>query len=176
MLAWVLQDYSANSGARDSQFVVVSYRFAQWALTRWGPLGRLVSGPYRFSTSLLVGVEIPLRCTIGPNLQIHHPHSIVLSEQVVLGAGCILRQNVTIGTIRHRDGSQSAAPVVGNGVEFGAGCVVVGAITVADSARIAALALVRDDVPAHGVAVGNPASVVRISVPPAGERQRQPQP
>lgn len=176
MLAWVLQDYAANSGARDSQFVVVSYRFAQWALTRWGPLGRLVSGPYRFSTSLLIGVEIPLRCTIGPNLRIHHPHSIVLSEQVVLGADCILRQNVTIGTILHRDGSQSGAPVVGDGVEFGAGCVVVGAISVADSARIAALALVRADVPAHGVAIGNPARVVRVDGPLPRERQAQHQP
>ena len=86
----------------------------------------------------------------------------MLNPGVVMGADCILRQNVTIGNVIRRDGTEKGVASVGDGVEFGAGCVVVGLVHVGDNARIAALALVLEDVPARGVMMGNPARLVRI--------------
>ena len=44
---------------------------------------------------------------------------------VVRGADVMLRQNVTIGNIRRGPGDTTACPVIEDGVEFGAGAVVV---------------------------------------------------
>jgi putative colanic acid biosynthesis acetyltransferase WcaB len=79
-----------------------------------------------------------------------------------MGADCILRQNVTVGNIVRRNGDEKGIASVGDGVEFGAGCVVVGNIHIGDHARIAALALVTEDVPPRGVMRGNPAQLIRI--------------
>ena len=79
-----------------------------------------------------------------------------------MGADCVLRQNVTVGNTVRRDGTEKGVASLGDGVELGAGCVVVGPLHVGDHARIAALALVLDNVPDRGVMMGNPARLVRI--------------
>jgi serine acetyltransferase len=89
----------------------------------------------------------------------------VLNPAVVMGSDCVLRQNVTIGNIVRRDGTEKGVASVGTGVDFGAGCVVVGPIHVGDHARIAALSLVFESVPERGVMRGNPARLVRIDDP-----------
>jgi putative colanic acid biosynthesis acetyltransferase WcaB len=160
--AWVLQDWKVNAGYRDSQIVLALFRLAQWSHLRWGSTGRRLNVLYRLFTSLFVGVELPAELRIGPRLRIFHPHSIVLNPGVVLGADCVLRQNVTVGNIVRRDGSEKGIASAGDGVEFGAGCMVVGAVHVGDHARVGAMALVLEDVPARGVVVGNPARLVRI--------------
>ena len=165
LLGWVFQDWAVNDGYRDSQLILAWFRLAQRAHSRGGFLPRLFSAFYRLFTSLFLAIEIPAECTVGPRLRIFHPHSIVLNPGVILGADCILRQNVTIGNVVRRDGSEKGVASVGDGVEFGAGCVVVGAIHVGDHARIAALALVLEDVPIRGVMMGNPARLVRVDNP-----------
>ncbi len=113
----------------------------------------------------VVGVELSPSTRIGPGLRMPHPHGIVLNPATRIGARCLLRHNVTIGNSTRRDGGETGVPVIGDDVEFGAGCVVVGGIQVGDQARIAALSLVTRDVPAWGVAMGNPAQVVRVDQP-----------
>ena len=164
---WVVQDWAVNAGYRDSQLVLVWFRLAQWALRHWGAPGRAFCVVYRLFTSLFVSVELPAELRVGPRLRIFHPHSIVLNPGVVLGADCVLRQNVTVGNVVHRDGTEKGVASAGDGVEFGAGCVVVGPVHVGDHARIGALALVLDDVPERGVVVGNPGRLVRVDDPPA---------
>lgn len=162
---WVYQDWAVNRGHRDSQLVLSGFRLAQWAHDHWGAAGFVYAGFYRLTTSLFGGVELPPECHIGPRLRIFHPHSIVLNPAVVMGSDCVLRQNVTIGNIVRRNGVEKGVASVGKGVEFGAGCVVVGAIHVGDYARIAALSLVIESVPERGVMRGNPAVLVRIDDP-----------
>ena len=65
---------------------------------------------------------------------------------------------MTIGAERR------ASPVIGNGVFFGAGAKIIGAVTIGDGARIGANAVVVDDVPAHAPAVGVPARIVGASI------------
>jgi len=162
---WVFQDWAVNDGYRDSQLILAWFRLAQRAHSGGGLVGRLFCVFYRLFTSLFLAIEIPAEAIVGPRLRIYHPHSIVLNPGVVIGADCILRQNVTVGNVVRRDGTEKGVASVGDGVEFGAGCVVVGAIHVGDHARIAALALVLDDVPPRGVMMGNPAGLVRVDDP-----------
>ena len=55
---------------------------------------------------------------------------------------------------------------MGNDVDLGAGCCVIGDLVVGDHARIGALAIVLKSVPAWAVVVGNPGRVIRIDEPP----------
>lgn len=165
--AWVTQDLAANSGAPESQMVVLLFRAAQW-LDRYGrPRGAaraLVKG-YRALTYLFLHVELPTQLVIGPGLSIHHPYAIVLNPRVVIGRDVVLRHLVTIGNAG--TATDEACPVLGDGVDIGTGAMVLGDITVGDRARIGAGAVVVKDVPAGGVVVGPAASLLRVDPPPA---------
>ncbi len=80
----------------------------------------------------------------------------------MLGNDCHLRHNVTIGNRVDRDGNEVGVATIGDAVELGAGCAVVGDLHVGDHARIGALAVVVMSVPAWAVVVGNPGRVIRI--------------
>jgi serine acetyltransferase len=165
MRQWVFQDWRVNAERRDSRIVLVLFRGAQWALRNWGRPGRWIASIYRLTTSLLLSIEIPPECEIGPRLRLFHPHAIVLNPAVRFGADCILRQGVTVGNTIRRDGTEKGVASLGDAVDLGAGCVVVGDLHVGDHARIGALAVVLEDVPAWGVVVGNPARLVRVDEP-----------
>jgi putative colanic acid biosynthesis acetyltransferase WcaB len=162
---WVLQDWAANAGYLDSRLVLLWFRSAQWGVRHWGVPGRAFAAFYSLYTSLFWSIELPPGLEVGPRLRLYHPHGIVLNPGVRLGADCVLRQNVTIGNVVRRDGTEKGVASAGDDVEFGAGCVVVGDLHVGSHARVAALSLVLRDVPEWGVARGNPAEVVRIDDP-----------
>lgn len=164
-LGYVFQDWSVNAGYRDAQLLLAWFRTAQLVHRRFGVLGMAFVVFYRLFTSLFCSIELPAECVIGPRLRLFHPHSVVLNPGVRMGADCILRQNVTVGNVVRRDGTEKGVASVGNGVEFGAGCVVVGDLHVGDHARIGALSLVLETVPERGVMIGNPARLVRIDDP-----------
>jgi serine acetyltransferase len=170
---WLVQDWAVNKGYPDSQLILVAFRLAQWARAEWGVFGWLVFVPYWLLVSNVLGLELQPLAYIGPRLRMPHPHGIVLNGGVRIGADCLLRHNVTIGNVVRRDGTEVGVASLGDGVELGAGCVVVGAVHVGDHARIGALCVVTKDVPAWGVVVGNPARLVRIDspegAPPAGD-------
>lgn len=164
---YVFQDWAVNAGRPDSRLVLMTFRSSQWAARRWGRPGRLVVLALQVLNSLLFGVELPAACVIGPRLRLFHPHSIVLNPGVRIGADAQLRHNTTIGNIVDRDGTERGNPVIGDGVDLGATCAVLGPIAVGHGARIGALAVVTKDVPDWGIAVGNPARVIRVDEPPA---------
>ena len=73
-----------------------------------------------------------------------------------IGAGCTLRQGVTIGN-RIENGP---VPVIGDRVEFGAYAQVLGDVSVGGGAKIGAMSVVLVDVPPNTTAVGVPAKIV----------------
>lgn len=167
---WVRQDWHVNAGRPECQLLLAWFRLAQWAATRWGALGRVIATPYWLTTSLVVGVELPPRATIGPRLRLYHPQAVVISPGCEIGSDCHLRHGVTVGNRTDRDGNERGIARLGDHVELGAGCAVIGDIVVGDHARIGALATVVKSVPAWGVVVGNPGRVIRVddpAVPPA---------
>lgn len=165
IVSWMLQDWKVNKGRPDSQLLLVSLRLAQRASSRGGPLARLIGSSYWLISSLVLGLEIPAEATIGPRLRLYHPHGIVLNPHCTIGSDCQLRHNVTVGNSVDRSGREVGVATLGDDVELGTGCVVIGSVHVGDHARIGALAVVTKSVPDWAVVVGNPGRVLRIDEP-----------
>lgn len=103
-------------------------------------------------------IDVAPGCEIGPSLTLPHPMGVVLASGVI-GSGVKLFQNVTIGAARPaRPGQRLEVPRLGNCVTVYANSVVVGGITVGDSAVIGANSFVNRDVLAEEVVRGDRAA------------------
>ena len=134
-------------------------RAYQMTATWWPPLRKLVRAfliPRHWFWSAVAGADIPLNAQLGGGAILPHPNGIVIHPRARIGPNCLIFQQVTIGT----RGWNRPAPVIGAGVEIGAGAKLLGPITIGDGARIGANAVVMCDVPAGCTAVGIPARVV----------------
>ena len=142
----------------------IYYRLAHWLhLHRCRFLARCISQWARFWTN----IEIHPGAAIGRRLVIDHGAGIVIGETAEIGDDVLLYQGVTLGGTGKDVGKRH--PTLGNNVMVGSGARVLGPITINDNARIAAGAVVLQDVPANATAVGVPAQIVRIN----GEKVRR---
>lgn len=117
---------------------------------------RMVSQSAKFFT----GIEIHPGATIGRGLVIDHGTGVVIGETAEIGDNCTLYQGVTLGGTGKDVGKRH--PTLGNSVMIGAGAKVLGPLTIGDNAKIAAGAVVLDDIPENSTAVGIPARVVSV--------------
>jgi putative colanic acid biosynthesis acetyltransferase WcaB len=157
---WILQDWQANAGRTDARFVVVAFRIAQFLCRRYPLLYDLYKVPYWLILSAVLGIELPAQITIGKRLQIWHAHAIIINIHAVIGDDCILRHGVTIGNQGSGDEDNPGVPRLGNGVNLGCGCAVLGDIDLADNVTVGALTVVTKSVPAGKVIVGSPARIL----------------
>ncbi len=143
---------------------IIYYRIAHWFhLHRLCFLARCISQWARFWT----GIEIHPGATIGRRLVIDHGTGIVIGETTEIGDDVLLYQGVTLGGTGKDIGKRH--PTLGNNVLVGSGARVLGPIIIHDNARIAAGAVVLQEVPANATAVGVPAQIVRVN----GEKVRR---
>lgn len=119
-------------------------------------LARLISQLGRFFT----GIEIHPGAKIGKGLLIDHGSGVVIGETAVIGDDCTIYQGVTLGGTGKDKGKRH--PTLGNNVMVGSGAKILGPFKVGDNARIAANAVVLEEVPANATAVGVPARIVKI--------------
>ena len=140
--------------------LVTSYRLAHAARKpldrRPSPLALPVGVAYRLVVEWILTTEIPWGTRIGRGLRIYHGVGIVINDRTVIGDNVGIRQHVTLGN----SGENGPCPVIEDDVELGAGCIVIGGITVGRGARVGAGAVVTKDVPAGATVVGNPAHVI----------------
>lgn len=131
----------------------ISHGLYRWRLS---PLAKLAS----LLNFFLFGIEIAVRCPIGPGLFLPHTQGTVIGAWRI-GANATIFQGVTLGA-REVDFSYTAQsrPVIGEGVSIGSGAKVLGGLHVGDHARIGANSVVLRSVPAHALAVGAPARIV----------------
>ena len=109
---------------------------------------------------MITGIEIHPGATIGRGLVIDHGSGVVIGETAEIGDNVTLYQGVTLGGTGKDEGKRH--PTLGDGVMVGAGAKVLGPLTIGNNAKIAAGAVVLDDIPADSTAVGIPAKVVRV--------------
>lgn len=163
MLAQIGEDYRANGRdwTKPGFRTLAIYRFGVWRMTVQtkllrAPLSVVYRAGFRFCRNIY-GIELPYSAIVGRGVVFEHQGGIVVHGRTVIGDGCIIRQNCTFG-IRTVD-DLDAAPVLGNGVDVGAGAVVLGRVHLGDGAVIGANAVVLVDVPAGALAVGVPAQI-----------------
>jgi len=119
-------------------------------------LARLVSQISRFFT----GIEIHPGATIGKRLFIDHGSGVVIGETTEIGDDCTIFQGVTLGGTGKDHGKRH--PTLGNNISVGSGSRILGPVHIGDNAKIAANAVVLNDVPNDSTVVGIPAEIVRI--------------
>lgn len=146
--------YTLYSGFK----AVRAYRRANWFYRHnMKFIARAISQHSRHKT----GIEIHPGATIGKGLFIDHGMGVVIGETAEIGDYCTLYQGVTLGGTGKDHGKRH--PTLGNNVLVGAGAKVLGPFKVGDNARIAAGAVVLEEVPENATAVGVPARVVRLN-------------
>jgi len=106
------------------------------------------------------GIEIHPGATIGRRLVIDHGMGIVIGETAEIGDDCLIYHGVTLGGTGKDQGKRH--PTIGNNVLISTGAKVLGPFKVGDGARIAANAVVLQEVPENATAVGIPAQIVRV--------------
>ena len=116
---------------------------------------RLISQLTRFFT----GIEIHPGATIGKGLLIDHGMGVVIGETAVVGDNCTIYQGVTLGGTGKEKGKRH--PTLGNNVVVGSGAKVLGPFSVGDNSKIAAGAVVLNEVPPDSTCVGVPARIVK---------------
>lgn len=140
---------------------IAIYRFGVW---RMGIKTFLFRAPFsvfyrmlfRFARNVY-GIELPHSAFIGERVVFEHQHGIVIHGAAQIGDDCIIRQGVTIGN--RWVSEPSAAPLIGNRVNVGAGATILGSVIIGDDAAVGANAVVLQDVPPGASAVGNPAVI-----------------
>jgi serine O-acetyltransferase len=156
-------DWRANGSdwTRPGLRALAAYRFGVWRMTVRSPLLRApLSMLYRFAFRYcrnVYGIELPYTAEVGQGVVIEHQGGIVVHGATRIGDRCIIRQNCTLG-VRTVD-RPGDAPILMEGVQLGAGAVVLGRVTIGAGAAVGANAVVLADVPAGALAIGVPATI-----------------
>jgi serine O-acetyltransferase len=143
---------------------VFFYRIANFFyLAKFDLIARIISQTTRFFT----GVEIHPGATIGKNLFIDHGMGVVIGETSTIGDNVTIYHAVTLGGISPSINSDSQRnekrhPTIGNDVVVGSGAQIIGPVKIGNCARIAANAVVVNDVAENTTMIGVPAKAIRV--------------
>lgn len=108
----------------------------------------------------LTGIEIHPGAKIGKGLFIDHGMGVVIGETCEIGDNVTIYHGVTLGGTGKDHGKRH--PTIGNNVMISTGAKVLGPFKVGDNSRIAANAVVLQEIPEDSTVVGIPGKVVRI--------------
>ncbi len=158
----ICQDWSYNDGNLKGKILMVHFRLA--FLLRSHILFTVIGLPfliyYRIFIEWVMGVELQMTTQVGTGCRLEHGQGLVVYSMTVIGSGALLRQNVTIGNKKNKDGSYSDAPIIGNNCDLGAGAMLIGEITIGDNVTVGAGCVVVKDVPSNSIVIGNPMRII----------------
>lgn len=158
--ALVAEDFRTHQKDWGSQgfWALFWHRFGNWRMSVRPRVLRLpLSLVYKLMFKCcqwMGGICLPYTVIVGRRVKLEHFGGMILVADKI-GDDVILRQNTTFGISRLND--LSGRPIIGNGVQVGAGAVVIGRIWIGDGAVVGANAVVTDDVPEGAVVGGVPA-------------------
>ena len=143
---------------------VFFHRIANFfSVAKFDLIARIISQFSRF----LTGIEIHPGAKIGKNLFIDHGMGVVIGETSIIGDNVTIYHAVTLGGISPSTDSNSQRnekrhPTIGNDVVIGSGAQIIGPVVIGNCARIAANAVVVNDVAENTTMVGVPAKAIRV--------------
>jgi serine O-acetyltransferase len=137
----------------DGTCAMILYRLMQWSHRYYlGPLAMIFNKLNAFCCNCIIGRG----AEFGPGFVLIHSTGVVINGTVRGGSDVYIEHQVTIGAERRQ------SPVLGSNVFLGAGCKVIGEVTIGDGVRVGANAVVIDNIPSYATVVGIPARVVRL--------------
>jgi acetyltransferase-like isoleucine patch superfamily enzyme len=111
-------------------------------------------------------VKIGFNLTINHNVFISSRNSIIIGDNVILSAGCMILDSTFNGEkyIKfdkpHYEYNNSVV-YIENNVWIGAGAIILPGVTVGSNSVVAAGAVVTKDVPSSVIVAGNPAKIIK---------------
>lgn len=143
-------------------FAVIDYRFGRWAYSVKIPVIRQILIALYLILDVfcaaMTGIKIHPESEIGPGLVVHTFSCIhVLVKR--MGHSCTINQGVSLANVRG-----SGRPTIGDNCYFGAGCKVMGGITIGSNVVVAANSVVISDVPDACTVMGVPARIISREV------------
>ena len=139
------------------------HRLAHSAHHRGGPAGRALAAGLSCWGRRWYGCDIDPRARLGGGLILPHPQGIVIGPGAAIGPRAWIFHNVSIVGAS----GQAGMPRVGADCRIYTGAVLVGPVTVGDSAVMGANVVVNQDVPGWATARRPPPAVT--PPPPAAE-------
>ena len=147
------------SGMFSPRFIPVLLCRLAYALyhSRLRPFAKVVS----LINFFVFGIEISVRCPIGPGLFLPHTQGTVIGAWRI-GSNATIFQGVTLGA-KEIDFTYAAhsRPTLGDGVTIGSGAKVLGGIALDDNVRVGANSVVLTNISADLLVVGVPAHIAR---------------
>lgn len=111
---------------------------------------------------MALGSFVGLHSTIeGTPYFPHGCRGVFISDDAVIGAGAVIFQQVTIGSNTLQGTGHPGSPVIGESCYLGAGCKVIGGITLGRRCRVGANAVVYEDMGDDCVAVCAPTRILQ---------------
>ena len=110
---------------------------------------------------IITGIEIHPAAKIGKNMFIDHGHGVVIGETSEIGDNVLIYHGVTLGGNSLNKGKRH--PTVEDNVIIGAGAKILGPLTIGNSARVGANAVVTKSVKANTTVMGIPAKEIKRS-------------
>ncbi|MGL4343613.1 MAG: serine O-acetyltransferase EpsC [Cellulosilyticaceae bacterium] len=139
-----------------SFYAILFHRIAHKMYNKkWYFISRFISQGARS----LTGIEIHPGATIGKGLFIDHGMGVVIGETCEIGDDVTIYHGVTLGGTGKDHGKRH--PTIGNNVMISTGAKVLGPFKVGDNSRIAANAVVLQEVPEDCTVVGIPGKIVK---------------
>lgn len=152
---WVYGDASRRNAIKalctDGTGAMILYRLMQ-AAQRWrlAPLAMIINKLNAIVNRCIIGRG----AQFGPEFVLVHSLGVVINSAVAGGRHVVLEHQVTIGAEKNEH------PVLGDDVFVGAGAKILGGVRIGSRVKIGANAVVVQDIPDDGTAVGIPARVL----------------
>ena len=159
----VREDFRTHDSDIFSQgfWMLFIHRFGNW---RMSVRTRLLRAPltliYRFfnkMTQFWFGMKVDYVIIIGRRVKLEHFGGMILGARSI-GNDVVIRQNTTFGISSTDD--MNAKPIIGDGVDLGAGVVIIGNVTIGENSIVGPNSTVLSDVPPNTIVLGVPAQVV----------------
>ncbi len=135
---------------------LINYRIAHWLDSKGF---HFIADWISKKTRARTGIEIHPSAKIGKGVFIDHGMGVVIGETAEIGDFCTIYQGVTLGGTGKDKGKRH--PTIGKNVTIGSGAKILGPFTVGDNSKIAANAVVLNEIPPNSTCVGVPAHIVK---------------
>jgi putative colanic acid biosynthesis acetyltransferase WcaB len=161
MFKFIFQDFKFNNNIK-SKFILLSFRLCQILIKN--RFLTFIFFPillfHRIIIEWFMGTELNWNLKINGKLKLFHGQGLIINPSTIFGDGCTVRCNTVIGN----NGKDKNAPILGNNVDIGVNCCIIGNIKIGDDVIIGAGTVITKDIPSNVVVVGNPAKIIKTNI------------